>query len=91
VEELIGPHTVTTLTPATIEAFRDHGRVRRTLEEDVEDARRVLEGLEGAGIELSGVADTLLHDGVAVFCRALDGLLETMQRLNRQPSVGTPT
>jgi transaldolase/glucose-6-phosphate isomerase len=79
VEELIGANTVTTLTPATIEAYRDHGEVRATLEEHVEDAYRVLETLERAGISLLAATDTLLDDGVAAFCKSLDTILAALQ------------
>ena len=49
VEELIGPNTVNTVPPATLDAFRDHGKVRDSLEENVDDARHVLDELERSG------------------------------------------
>ena len=93
VEELIGPDTVNTLPPATLEAFRDHGKLRPTLEEGVDEAQRVLDALERAGISLDAVTDQLLADGVKLFADAADKLLGAVAhkravvlgpRLNRQ-------
>src|SRR5262245_57289827 len=67
VDELIGADTVNTVPPATLAAFRDHGRPRASLEENVGDATRVLEDLEKSGISLRKVTDDLLTDGVAKF------------------------
>src|SRR6185503_18319649 len=67
VEELIGPDTVNTITPATLEAFRDHGQLRAALEEHVENAREILQALQPAGISLRTVTDTLVEEGVALF------------------------
>ncbi|HET7617898.1 MAG TPA: transaldolase, partial [Vicinamibacterales bacterium] len=67
VEELIGRETVNTMTPATLEAFRDHGRLRPRLEDDVEEARASLTTLRHVGISLDDVADKLLEDGIRRF------------------------
>ena len=67
IEELIGPDTVNTVPPATLDAFRDHGEVRQSLEENVEGARRVMEDLEKAGISMKAVTDTLLVAGGETF------------------------
>ena len=75
VEELIGRDTVNTITPATLDAFRDHGRLRASLDEDIDDARATLETLERAGISLTEVTDQLLEDGVTRFRKAFDSLL----------------
>ena len=75
VEELIGRGTVNTIAPATLEAFRDHGRLRASLEEDIGDARATLQTLERVGISLTDVTDRLLEDGVTLFRAAFDGLL----------------
>jgi transaldolase/glucose-6-phosphate isomerase len=80
VEELIGRDTVNTITPATLEAFRDHGRLRASLEDDIEEARATIAALERAGISLTGVTDRLLEDGVALFCKAFDGLLAAVEQ-----------
>jgi transaldolase/glucose-6-phosphate isomerase len=74
VEELIGPNTVNTVPPATLEAFRDHGKARDSLEENVEDARRVLVELEKSGISLDAITADLVKDGVKQFADAADKL-----------------
>lgn len=75
VEELIGPDTVNTMPPATLDAFRDHGEVRVTLAEDVEQAQADVDSLETFGIDLDTITDTLLEDGVRLFVEAFDKLL----------------
>src|SRR5882757_8404582 len=74
VEELIGPNTVNTVPPATLDAFRDHGTPRNSLEENVEDARHVLEELEKSGISLDAITTELVKDGVKQFADAADKL-----------------
>jgi transaldolase / glucose-6-phosphate isomerase len=74
VEELIGRDTINTMPPATLEAFRDHGKLRDSLEENIEDARRVLAELEKSGISLDAVTDDLVKDGVKLFADAADKL-----------------
>jgi transaldolase/glucose-6-phosphate isomerase len=74
VEELIGPNTVNTVPPATLDAFRDHGKLRDSLEENIEDARRVLEELEKSGISLDAITAELVKDGVKQFADAADKL-----------------
>jgi transaldolase/glucose-6-phosphate isomerase len=74
VEELIGPNTVNTMPPATLDAFRDHGKVRDSLEENIEDARRVLAELEKSGISLDAITADLVKDGVKLFADAADKL-----------------
>src|SRR5204862_5733564 len=70
VEELIGPDTINTVPPATLEAFRDHGKVRDSLEENIEDARRILAELEKSGISLDAITNDLVTDGVKLFADA---------------------
>jgi transaldolase / glucose-6-phosphate isomerase len=74
VEELIGPDTVNTVPPATLDAFRDHGKPRDSLEENVEDAREVLAELEKSGISLDAITAELVKDGVKLFADAADKL-----------------
>ena len=74
VEELIGPNTVNTMPPATLDAFRDHGKPRDTLEENVEDAKAVLAELEKSGISLDAITEELVKDGVKLFADAADKL-----------------
>jgi transaldolase/glucose-6-phosphate isomerase len=74
VEELIGPNTINTVPPATLDAFRDHGKARDSLEENVEDASRVLEELDRSGISLDAITEELVKDGVKQFADAADKL-----------------
>ncbi|PYF01711.1 transaldolase [Rhodopseudomonas faecalis] len=75
VEELIGPNTVNTVPPATLDAFRDHGQLRDSLEDGVDQAEQALAALQAAGISLEAIADHLLADGVQQFSDAADKLL----------------
>src|SRR6201991_4557546 len=74
VEELIGPNTVNTVPPATLDAFRDHGKLRDSLEENIDDAKGVLAGLEKSGISLDAITAELVIDGVKLFADAADKL-----------------
>lgn len=80
VEELIGPDTVNTIPPATLDAFRDHGRARPSLTEDVEAANRVMETVAKLGISMKEVTDKLTDDGVRLFAEAFDKLLEAVEK-----------
>jgi transaldolase/glucose-6-phosphate isomerase len=80
VEELIGPLTVNTVPPDTFNAFRDHGKLRPSLEEDVTSAMDVLDDLEKSGISLKKVTDDLLADGLAKFVDPFTKLLTAVQR-----------
>jgi transaldolase/glucose-6-phosphate isomerase len=74
VDELIGPDTVNTMPVATMDAFRDHGKLADTLDDNVADAQRVLGDLGRAGISLDAVTDKLVEDGVRLFADAADKL-----------------
>jgi transaldolase/glucose-6-phosphate isomerase len=74
VEELIGPNTVNTVPPATLDAFRDHGKVRDSLEENVDAARHALDAFERSGISLDAITSELVKDGVKQFADAADKL-----------------
>jgi transaldolase / glucose-6-phosphate isomerase len=76
VEELIGTSTVNTIPPATLNAFRDHGRLRASLTEDVENAADTMETLEKAGISMQAVTDKLLEEGLSQFADAFAQLLK---------------
>ena len=67
VDELIGPDTVNTIPPATLDAFRDHGKARRTLDEGLEQADAVMRKLEQSGISMKAVTDQLVDEGVKSF------------------------
>ena len=76
VEELIGAETVDTIPPATFDAFRDHGKLRASLTEDVPGAAKIMENLAKAGISMKQVTDQLLTDGVKLFADAFKTLLD---------------
>lgn len=78
VEELIGPDTVNTMPPSTFDAFRDHGKLRPSLEEDVGGAQATMETLEKLGISMKEVTDRLLRDGVRLFSESFDKLLNSV-------------
>jgi transaldolase / glucose-6-phosphate isomerase len=80
VEELIGPDTVDTIPPATLDAFRDHGKPRASLEENVDGARKTMLDLARAGISMKAVTDQLTDDGVKLFAAAFDELLVAVQK-----------
>ena len=73
-DALIGPDTVDTIPPATMDAFRDHGTVAETLTTDVDAARNVLAEADRLGLDLHGVTAKLVVDGVKVFADAADTL-----------------
>ncbi len=84
VEPLIGPDTISTMPPETLEAFRDHGRVRLTAEEGLDEAREQLATLARLGINLDEVTEKLQADGVAAFSASLDKLLSTLEDKRRK-------
>ncbi len=78
VESLIGRDTVNTMPPATIDAFRDHGQVRATLDEGMAEAEAVVSHLEEVGIDLSAVTQELQEEGVKAFADDFDHLIATI-------------
>ena len=76
VENLIGPMTVNTMPEETIEAFQDHGRVAPTLEERIDEAKRVFDEIEQSGVDYADVTDTLEREGVQKFADSFAELLE---------------
>jgi transaldolase len=76
VEELIGPNTVNTMPEETIEAFQDHGEVAPTLEQEIDAAKKVFEGLADAGVDYDDVTRTLEREGVDKFADSFSELLE---------------
>ena len=79
VEELIGPQTVDTMPLETIEAFLDHGRVERTLDRGLDDAKQALREVEASGISMERVTDELIEEGVASFAKSFDELIESIE------------
>jgi transaldolase len=78
VDELIGPDCVNTMPEGTIAAFLDHGTVRRTVDADVDGARRLLEQVEAAGVSIDAVTAKLETDGVKSFSDSFDSLIATL-------------
>jgi transaldolase/glucose-6-phosphate isomerase len=78
VAELIGPDTVNTVPPATLNAFRDHGTAQETLTAKVDEAHHILETLDNIGISIDDVTDKLLDDGLRLFTEAFDRLLDSV-------------
>ena len=94
IEELIGPDTVNTIPPATLEAFRDHGKPRASLIEDLEAARKTMADLASVGIVMKDVTDKLTADGVKLFADAFDKLLAAVEKNTkraRAPQVNAQT
>ena len=84
VEELIGPDTVNTMPPATIDAFRDHGKLRNSLTEDIPGAEKTMADLGRAGISMKEATDKLTNDGVKLFADAFDKLLAAVEKSTQQ-------
>src|SRR6185295_19464 len=82
-EELIGPDTVNTVPPATLEAFREHGQVRASLTENLEDAEATMKALGKAGISMTEVTDRLLDDAIRLFSEAFDKLLAAVEKSSK--------
>jgi transaldolase len=76
VEDLIGPETVNTMPEETIEAFQDHGEVALTIEQDLDEAHRVFEQVEAAGVSVDDVTHTLEVEGVQKFTDSFEELLD---------------
>jgi len=85
VEELIGKDTVNTIPPATFDAFRDHGKLRESLTENIEAAHEIMEALPKAGINIKDVTDKLTKDGVKLFADAFDQLLAAVEKSSSNP------
>jgi transaldolase/glucose-6-phosphate isomerase len=88
VEELIGPDTVNTIPPATFEAFRDHGRPRASLTEDIDSARDTMGMLAQVGISMRDVTDKLLDEGVQLFSDAFEKLLKAVEKQSKEAGAG---
>ena len=79
VEELVGADTVNTMPEATLKAFRDHGEVRRSLEENVDEAQQVMDRVEEMGISMKEVTDRLQVDAVRLFVEPFEKLLAAIE------------
>ena len=83
VEEMIGADTVDTIPPATFDAFRDHGKARPSLTEDVASAQLTMETVDKLGISMKEVTDKLTDDGVRLFAEAFDKLLAAVEKSSK--------
>ena len=86
VEALIGPDTVDTLPPATLDAFADHGEARPTLTSNLEEARAIIDALPRHGISLAEITDRLIVEGVDKFRTDLEKLIAAVEAKRRAPS-----
>jgi transaldolase len=84
VENLIGPDTVNTLPEATFNAFKDHGRVTRTVDTGYEQARAHMRALADAGIDVDAATRRLLSDGVEAFCKAHKGVVGLVEQRSKE-------
>ena len=79
VEELVGPDTVDTMPRETIEAVQDHGEIERTLDRDIDGARRTLERFAEAGVDYDDVVQTLEREGVEKFAKSFRELFADLE------------
>jgi transaldolase len=84
VDNLIGPDTVNTLPPATLEDFLDHGKVAATVETDVDGARMRIAELAELGIDLDAITNKVLDEGVAAFAKSFEGLIASIAEKRRR-------
>ena len=88
VENLIGPETVNTLPPETMDVFRDHGRVPgATVKEGLAEAEAALAQLPRVGVDLGAITEKLQQDGVASFAASFDQLMAALEK-KRQTMIG---
>jgi len=88
VDTLIGPDTVNTMPPQTVEAFRDHGTVARTLEAGLDEAHHVFDELKAVGIDIKAVTDKLTEEGVKSFSDSFEELMEVIQARRDEVTFG---
>lgn len=77
-EELIGPDTVDTMPPATIDAFRDHGQVRISIDQGLAEAESIIQRLANHGIDMKAATEKLQADGVKLFADSFDTLMKSL-------------
>jgi transaldolase len=88
VEPLMGPHTVNTMPPPTLDALRDHGKIHQQVDVDVDDAKRQIEELEALGVSMDEVTMELEQEGVRKFADSFADLLATIETRRSQVSAG---
>ncbi len=84
VEELIGPDTVDTMPQSTLEGFKDHGKVQRTVDRRLDEARAVMEQLRAVGIDFRAVTQQLEDEGIASFAESYDSLIADIDKKSAQ-------
>jgi transaldolase len=89
VEELVGPDTINTMPLATITAVREHGKVRRTIDAGLDEARAVFAQLAEVGIDLRAITRQLEDQGVEAFARDYGKLLEVIEEKRKQVLAAT--
>ncbi len=89
VEELIGPDTVNTMPPHTLEAFNDHGRVEARIGHDLPAARAAFERLPALGVPVDALIAELEPEGVTAFVKSYDSLLDTLESRRAQMAGGS--
>jgi transaldolase len=80
VEQLIGPRSINTMPPATIDASRDHAEVKRTVDQRVDESRDLIAQLESTGVSMKEVTDKLLVEGLASFSKSFDSLIAGLEK-----------
>ncbi len=78
VDELIGPNTVNTMPPATLEAFKNHGVIKRTVDQDLNSTMEFFESLLDAGINIDNITERLENEGVRLFIESFNSLLDLL-------------
>ncbi|MGH9631638.1 MAG: transaldolase family protein, partial [Bryobacteraceae bacterium] len=90
-EELIGPDTVNTIPPNTLESFRSHGKVRgATVLENLAEADEQLRSLQTLGINLDDISEKLQLDGIAAFAAAYDKVVAALEKKSHAIVAGRP-
>ena len=84
IEALIGPDTITTVPPATLDAFRDHGRVRVTLGMEEQETEAVLRAAAALGLDVHAITEQLQADGIMAFASSFDQLVAAVAEKRRQ-------
>ena len=84
IEALIGPNTITTVPPATLDAFRDHGRVRVTLGTEEQEAEAVLVTAAALGLDVHAITEQLQADGIKAFASSFDQLVAAVEEKRHQ-------
>jgi transaldolase len=90
VEALVGPDSVDTLPPATIVAYKDHGRPELRIESEIDGARQVMSDLSRVGVDMDAVTKKLEEDGVASFAKSFDSLIATVEERRAKAAVAKP-